>query len=250
MEQVKARPILFNGDMVRALLDGRKTMTRQVIKPQPRPGRHADGRIIGKAANRHLGDIYHIWEPREGRVIPLTHNCAYRWRPMCPYGVPGDLLWVRECFGHVGTLDPGYLVYRATYPEFLPDCVENIPDEPPRGTWKPSIHMPRTASRLTLRVTDVRVERVQDISEADAKAEGAQNRKVLRDPTVNPFRMSIERLAQHEFVNAGFRSGFRERWDSINDKRGFGWDANPWVWVVSFEVIRANVDQVLQERTP
>lgn len=104
------------------------------------------------------------------------------------------------------------IAYRATEPDS------------PCGSWTLSIHMPRWASRLTLRLTDVRVERVQDISKVDATAEGFEKEAAL---PIDP------------------RDWFRNSWDSLNAKHGYGWDANPWVWVLVFEVIRKNVDEVL-----
>lgn len=195
MGERRELPILFTGEMVRAILDGRKTQTRRVVKLRPPYG---DG------------------------LMP------------CPYGAPGDLLWVREAWHPVvahgcvmNTCDCGdvNVFYRASdpnrqsEPRFFND--RDIPGEwcIPRaaknGGWVPGIFMPRWASRILLRVTDVRVERVQEISEEDARAEGVEG--------IGPRqRWAIER--------------FRALWDSVNAKRGYGWDVNPWVWVVGFEV--------------
>lgn len=169
----KERPILFSGEMVRAILDGRKTQTRRVMKHQ---------------------------------------NGAHLAFQKCPHGNPGDCLWVRESFrlsvpAHEG--QTGYPIYRA-----------NFKDDPILGIWKPSIHMPRWASRITLEITGVRVERVRDISEEDAKAEGWP-----RDQELFPT------------VNTSYKANlwFERLWDSINAERGFGWDVNPWVWVLEFK---------------
>jgi hypothetical protein len=179
---VKERPILFNGEMVRAVLDGRKTQTRRVCIP----------RFDDRKPCEHYSPI------GNGGVITnqMMRHCEHgsEGQP-CPYGEVGDRLWVREtwkpCFDDgIGT------EYRAD----KRGCC---------GPWKPSRFMPRNRSRITLEITGIRVERVQDITEADAKAEG---------------------------INYGCDSvdWFQELWNSINAKRGFGWDANPWVWVVEF----------------
>ena len=204
----RERPIIFSGEMVRAILDGCKTQTRRVIKYKPA-----------------WGEEFHL---------------AAKALHLCPYGVPGDMLWVRETFVIEDTGDYGppnplpedrpvriegddiegeiYLIphYRATEPEphIVPwDRIDGCDDT---TRWHPSIHMPRWASRISLTVKDVRVERVQDISEEGSRDEGV------------------------EFAPAGpgnctnYVIGFADLWDSINAKRGYGWDVNPWVWRVEF----------------
>lgn len=179
---MKARPILFQSDMVRAILDGRKTQTRRVVKPQP------------QGFDAHKMD----------------------WG--CPYGQPGDLLWVRET---VWIESDGTPVYRADG-EFLDGWTQ-------RGLrWRPSIHMPRWASRLTLRVTGVRVQRLQEISCADAACEGMGFHGCMGIPG------DKEWLRMH----------FQQLWEDINGVES--WGANPWVWVIEFEPTRANVDEVLE----
>lgn len=179
---MKEHPIIFSGPMVRAILEGRKTQTRRVAKY------HTDVRY-------------------------------------CQYGTTGDRLWVRENWNaqnqsgqwwHEVKRDERPLHNWAwTNPVF--PAYESTP---PR--WLPSIHMPRAASRITLEVTGVRVERVQDISEDDARAEG------VAPSIVGGDMGGIE-----------YRAGYQSLWDSINSKRGFGWDANPWVWVVEFRRVEA-----------
>lgn len=195
----KERPILFSGEMVRAILDGRKTQTRRVIKPN-----HA-GRVKEPGSRRN----WHLADP----------NAVLA----CPYGQPGDLLWVRETWSQDsrgGCLPNGEdaVYYRADFPS----------DKIWAGSWKPSIHMPRWASRITLRVTDVRVERVQDISEADAQAEGAEFSELPCFSRIPNQRRGFRQIA-------GYRAGFLTLWDSINAGRGYGWDTNPWVWALTFE---------------
>lgn len=196
---MKERPILFNGEMVRAVLDGRKSQTRRVIK-------FPDG-----------CDEIGLWQDTPHIVsFGIDDHCSKIMQPQdaekysrCPYGQPGDRLWVRETFQYTGpelNIDPGY-VYRATDPDW--DSMEE-------WTWKPSIFMPREASRILLEVTDVRVERVQAISHNEACREGV----LLDDEQDDPV------------------SAFERIWDSINSKRGYGWDVNPWVWVVSFQEVK------------
>lgn len=189
----RERPILFSGAMVRAILDGAKTQTRRVVTRRvndegqwvvTRPGGWADGR------------------PHTSEEI-----VGQGWR--CPYGQPGDRLWVRETWwprcGDAHLYGIREVVYRCDYGG-TGGCLT------PRS-WRPSIHMPRWASRLTLELTAVRVQRVQEISKEDATAEGFERTPCL---PIDP------------------RDWFRGRWDALNAKRGYPWDANPWVWALTF----------------
>lgn len=189
--------------MVRALLAGRKTQTRRVVKPQ----------LV-------LDDIYEC----------LLHG--YLPRPVevrCPYGMPGDLLWVRETFARIIGQSGGWIEtdYRATYKhgDRLGDSLGV------KKQWTPSIYMPRAESRLTLRITEIRVERLQDISHEDCRAEGCQG-----VPYHGPERI--------EYSNSMVLTLYKDLWESIN---GAGsWDENPRVWALSFEVIHKNIDGVLK----
>lgn len=187
---MKERPILFSGPMVRALLAGTKTQTRRVVKPSAMLGGWETG-------HNARGDITSRW--------PLA--CGLK-PARCPYGQPGDRLWVREAFA-------GSIAYeRHGYPlkEWGNKLWYVADGEPRSGQWtrpRPSIHMPRCLSRITLEVTGVRVERLQDISEADAIAEGIG----------------------HGDVDAAV-ADYAALWEQINGPGS--WDANPWVWVVSF----------------
>jgi hypothetical protein len=183
--EIKERPILFSGPMVCAILAGMKTQTRRVVK-------------FSNAGCWERGSLPDSWVDQSNPIgtYPTYVNC--------PYGQPGDRLWVRETF--LLRESGKHAVYKAGM-----DSVEAAGFGAMYGGWKPSIFMPRWASRLSLKVTGVRVERVQDISEADAIAEGRC--LVLGDE----------------------RGYFPETWDTINAKRGFGWDANPWVWVIEFK---------------
>ena len=191
----KERPILFSAPMIRAILAGAKTQTRRAVKPQP------------QGDDLHICTSAYDWQTCEDGFLHGLVAGDQGYVPLsfrCPNGVPGQKLWVRETFN--GNAEVGY-AYRATEPE-----MNGAP-------WRPSIFMPRAASRILLKVTDVRVERLQEITEDDAKAEGCA-------PAVHADGS----------VDCGTRkTTFRTLWESIN---GAGsWDANPWVWVVSFRQI-------------
>jgi hypothetical protein len=192
--------------MVLAIMDERKTQTRRIIKPQP---------ISGKSYSE------------DGTLRDWVEGL-----PRCPYGQPGDRLWVREAWRPAYDAELFCCVeYRVDGLRRKPDAVtltddqghrfaDSCPDDPQlHMLWHPSIHMPRWASRLTLEVTAVRVERVQDISEADAQAEGVH-------PIVRPGLHGTEERYYYD--------AYRQLWDTINAKRGYGWEVNPWVWVVEF----------------
>ena len=188
------RPILFSAPMVRAILAGTKTQTRRVLK-----GMQPWGCNGGKPE----------W------AIAGT-------QPPCPYGQPGDLLWVRETFaeGIHQMADVNHWVYAA----------DRFGEQQRLGDrWKPSIHMPRAACRLVLEITSVRAERLQAISENDAKAEGIEQ-------TAHDF---WRLYGSHYGANATFspRTSFRTLWESINGAES--WAADPWVWVVEFRSIQS-----------
>ena len=191
------RPLIFSAPMVRALLDGRKTQTRRVLKPP---------------------------------YGTLEYLPTGTWEPICTKVFRGDRLYVREAHALVGTVDPQWVLYRAD--GYESECARHGFDRPypPEPRWRPSIHMPRWASRLTLVVTDVRVQRLQEISEADAVAEGVTGRAYqARDGSwiADP--------------KASFAGGFGCLWNSLYGPDA--WDANPWVAAISFDVHRCNIDQ-------
>lgn len=211
------RPILFSGPMVLAILDGRKTQTRRVVK------RNASGRVERGGRQWHIDDE-HAWKA-------------------CPYGQPGDRLWVREAW--CCKMENGEFVYEGERQacHYRADGEEVVRMDGDGGTvfrkdgteaspWVPSIHMPRWASRITLEVVSVRVERVRDILEEDARAEGA----VFHDGG------GVGHSGWRHDPSAGYVFGtaihsFAGLWNAINAKRGFGWDVNPWVWAVEFRSI-------------
>lgn len=208
----RERPILFSAPMVRALLDGRKTQTRRVVKGDPvfvLP-------FIGRDN-----------QPTHEFGLCLTHDRVINKHVRCPYGVPGDTLWVRESFAKVwrdecppATPDDVDIEYRADTDgkAFAGDWPIEERDNEDRPRWRPSIHMPRWASRITLRVTEVRVERLNEISHDDCWAEG----------TV----CDIHGARKHTCCS-GLTRGYRAIWETINGSGS--WDRNPWVWAVSFE---------------
>jgi hypothetical protein len=250
---MKERPILFSGAMVRALLDGSKTQTRRVMNRQPPEG---------CGIHYMLGD--ESWMPEDKRT-PLRHHWEawggplYEQRPdghlcgthsvRCPYGAPGDRLWVRETFFAWGRWETrfsakkgrdewhfvdmtaesynGYL-YAADGVRDTQAFIKRRSDPKPMYWKRPAIFMPRAASRITQEITEVRVERLQDISEADASDEGVRQ---LRDESgcwagregpgnlITPWPTALE--------------AFRDIWESINGPDS--WDENPWVWAVEFK---------------
>ena len=207
------RPSLFTAPMVRAILDGTKTQTRRVVKTVELRHGYVGVRVVGNYPSVvNLSDDGLTWRPHGGSPdVPYPHP-----ERCCPYGVPGDQLWVRETWATHEKYDdtkPSEVWWGATkwYRERGEAGLN-------RGRWRPSIYMPRIFSRLSLDVTEVRLERVQDISEEDARAEGARTMTCVNPPSLNSYR-----------------EGFRRLWDSINAKRGYSWESNPWVWVVTFE---------------
>jgi len=244
---VKERPILFSGPMVRAILDGRKTQTRRIVKIKNRDlyseSTFLHGGCAAVALGLGAGSITDFRE-QEGSWFGLsgykTVVCIDR-----PYSRIGGQLWVRETFQiasnyHVDCRDtkppfddgrpvlriddPCYPYWEQCYYAATDTCPEliSVDTDEIEKKWRPSIHMPRWASRITLEVTGVRVERLQDISEADSYAEGAQEwaASVVRDGNKFP----------------SICKAYRALWESINVPES--WDANPWVWVVEFRRIK------------
>ena len=206
---MREHPIIFSAPMVRAILEGRKTQTRRVVRGGQPKG----------VGTFHVDTGFKGGRPTLVETTPCPAGREIHWLQRMPYGQPGDRLWVRET--HL--LDPPI---DGSWPS-VGDGFASIEDIPGRyrntkhvlyradnnlsgdWCWRPSIHMPRWASRITLELTDVRVQRVQDISEEDALAEGC--------------RSQIKHSA-----------AFADLWDSINESRGFGWNANPYVWALTF----------------
>ncbi|EJK5583765.1 hypothetical protein NLF82_001043 [Salmonella enterica] len=198
------RGMIFNAEMVRAILDGRKTQTRRPIKwKQTR--------------------FTEIAERDDGSLWPWAEDCERGgdiWFA-CPYGQIGDRIWVRETFRvHSRATDVATLVYRASVRNSWTEQTHRVPiavcDKPATPEkWTPSIHMPRWASRILLEITDVRVERLRDLSEEDAKSEG------------------ITPPAGGVLPGWEYRINFRDLWMDIYGTDS--WEANPWVWVIEFK---------------
>lgn len=202
------RPILFGAPMVQALLAGRKSQTRRVIKfKQSRIGDTPHD--WAKSVHKSGGGNWVFWSGDQTNLPEFTRQ-AYPGDEgfKCPYGRVGDRLWVRESFIYVRPV----VVYRADDPP------EKL-DTPIR--WTPSIFMPKWASRITLEITDVRVQRLHEISCDDLIAEGAE---------------SLPREGVLSRRNDCFdsREGYKELWNQLNAKRGYSWESCPWVWGISF----------------
>lgn len=237
---MKARPILFSGPMVRALLDGRKTQTRREVKPQP-----------VKLSKSHLPLPLHpddwAWSTRHGSNCSTVSNKPTGpagWREHCPYGQPGDLLAVKEAAWmwcerrpngvnkrgrqkwHYVPLSAAPVHFQSDHPT-KPEVRVVSPDTGNEWCWRLKVgrFLPRWASRLTLEITGVRVERLQDISEADAKAEGCV-------------------YVEAPPLSVGYHPAYRDLWESINGPGS--WAANPWVWVLEFKPHQVNVDDYLR----
>ena len=208
----KARPILFTGPMVRAILAGRKTQTRRVVKPQPfKAGEEWSSKTVTEAWNSGFVDV------------------------RCPFGNAGQRLWVRETWTWCSSADkeeergitfkdgaqkfPNGNYYPNDHIDYLPTAFDHI-------KWHPSIYLPRWASRITLEVESIRIQRLKEISEQDALAEGIS--ETHRTKAMMPGG----------FVRCDWPQwSFHQLWDSINEKRGYGWRKNPWVWVVNFALV-------------
>lgn len=233
-----ARPILFSAPMVRALLEGRKTQTRRLLKPQP------------------PDDYRVVWHEPLGAYVGFSRS-AENYSPRLPYGVPGDLLWVRESWHlvHVGggrgggiepfnSYDQMYMAdgHREHFTfEGEGDPFLRFASDRPR----PSMFMPRWASRLTLEITNVRVERLQDISKADAESEGVEFE------TADPPFYYVPHIWPHSITGVGVEEPggrhavrcYAKLWDHINGPGA--WDANPWVVALTFTVHKQNVDALV-----
>ncbi len=198
-QKAKERPILFSGSMVRAVLDGRKTQTRRIVDRLAGIGSITEfGQSNTPGYDWHCRDKIALWNDfRNDQAISR-----------CPYGTVGDRLWVRETwFCATGEPGPTLCHYRA-------DCDQSAFN----GLWQPSIHMPRWASRIKLEITDVRIERLNEISPEDVAKEGIE---------LNKPELTIQ-----FGVDAEARSCFADVWDAINGQGA--WNKNPFVWVIAF----------------
>ena len=226
----KERPILFSGPMVRAILSGRKTVTRRVVIPKTEP----------KIAPREMEPWFVDSERQlddDARPCWTGYHSDYpsrfgKWFS-CNQGKPGDILWVRETFRECGVtgLGMGGQEMDADWYDYRADYIK--PESHKAFTWQPSIFMPRAACRLKLRITDVRVERLQGITEQQAEAEGVER---LEGNLWKCYDICKEHADGYDKRTSATAS-FMSLWNSINRKRGHGWDVNPWVWVIEFEKV-------------
>jgi len=245
---MKERPILFNPDMVAALLDERKNQTRRVVKPQPLPSTHY--------VNPYNKNIKHMtaWT-KDHKMILGAGNIKNMAHWACPHGFPNDELWVKEShylYGHWVTLTgqktkTGKQKTKFCYQQskgvmFLDKPPKKIHTKNERGRgWhrRPSIFMPRWASRLQLKINNVKVERVQDVTEKDAIGEGVFKFDLDKD-SAEDFGAWRNYLKDEFSGWIGCRTAkdsFMSLWDSINKDRGHSWESDPWTWVVNFEKI-------------
>lgn len=229
MPEIKERPILFAAPMVRAILAGQKTVTRRVVKVQPfdlswSRRDHSFGYLSGRAENGDELDGFYAYSTRSGG----------EWSAKCPYGQPGDRLWVRETWLEDPEDDGtwAYTQYMGCKGSPLSDiptrfqkpdhCIFRASWEGADLLWRPSIHMPRWASRILLEITEVRVERLQAISDEQCVAEGCG---------VGPGAIGVKLTVPPGASMP--QAMFAELWKSINGASA--WDSNPWVWVVEFK---------------
>lgn len=218
------KPILFNTEMVRAILDGRKSCTRRLVKPQP-----------DEKQKFPLGFVTDSTEKKEVGCFGFgTNECGGSIQYVKPpYGyAPGDILYVRETWCALPVNEAGHMRGHCVY-YYRADG--DLRPEGWRGKWRPSIHMPKEAARIWLKVTDVRVERLQDITEEQACMEGTDpwDEVCYENNGWHPTFSDPDSGGDPNMVD-----GFHKLWNSTIKKADldrYGWDANPWVWVIEFE---------------
>ncbi|MCA6941361.1 hypothetical protein LF927_09205 [Pectobacterium polaris] len=225
---MKETGIIFNGEMVRSIIDGSKTQTRRAVTFKPRE----------KGLNLNFTGLqlghYCTGVPSSGYVLRSRGGMGCwndRTHPAkCPYGEVGDRLWVREAFRVMGkATDVARLMYKASERNSFTESTRTVPvdvcTKQSSQKWTPSIHMPRWASRILLEITDVRVERLNSISESDALAEG--------------FTSTVQLTESGDDYTGSYPSEkFSNTWQSIYGRES--WDANPWVWVIVFKHIKGD----------
>ena len=254
--QAKERPIIFSGEMVKAILDRKKTMTRRVVKSNF-INHYKHAHIIRQSTDKKREGKAYFYDTPVGSMVlssQLVNN---------PYGKVGDRLWVRETWAPVNSCGESALAYKAdneiiclseneefldeygtlnytdprlakyAFADWADDLVNGV-----EGAWKSPITMPRWASRILLEITDIRVERLQDISEADAVKEGIKEFRIncSRDGIKTAYRDYSDVHNDVVTLNNPTAS-FRTLWDTLNAKKGYPWSSNPWVWVVEFKVV-------------
>ncbi|MCB8475916.1 hypothetical protein KGG49_13595 [Klebsiella aerogenes] len=222
---MKERGMIFNGEVVRAILDGRKTQTRRIMKVQPEPSKSRPGDFW--FSSKKLESMVHISDFAPGNS-PIADYHLFIQEHCCPFGAVGDRIWVRETWARYNIDQNSHdLAYRATTPA----------DWPEEGRWRPSIHMPRWASRILLEITNVRIERLNAISPEDAESEGLERTNFTGfgdepglpsypEPDVyfDPLKKQWKEYPPEAFAGL---------WESIYGEGS--WKANPWVWVIEFK---------------
>jgi hypothetical protein len=222
---VRERPILFSGPMVRAILDDRKTKTRRVMQNQPfsntigwrREGDPSSDLVCWTDYLPPSATMLHVGRGPNRYTTSLEEEGG-SFEHLCPYGGVGDRLWVRETFGIMA--DKYHRIAFAA--DFGHNACGVHVGAIEGKRWRPSIHMPRHASRITLEITGVRVERLQEITNEDAEAEGVSE---------------YARVALSTDNEDSPRDRFRYLWDGLNAQRGFAWEKDPYVWVISFRKV-------------
>lgn len=227
---MKEHPILFSTPMVQAILEGRKTQTRRIVKPQPPLDNEDDDILVERDDCMGYPALVASWEGET-----QIHNVKF------PYGVEGDILWVRETWRQLidcTTGEKAGFTYCATDEEVA--ITESLEKRfKSKIKWKPSIHMPKEACRLFLKIKSVRVERLQDISEKDAIAEGVK-------------MVDGETMYQNYYLGEGTwetsaKNSFCSLWESINGPES--WEANPWVWVIEWEPSNSKLGKIIESFT-
>ena len=209
---MKETGILMTAENALAILESRKTQTRRVIKEQP---------LSGRSIKHYSDNEWVVYSDSDPIVNVYTIKC--------PYGQVGDRLWVRETFT---VTNHGTPVYKAGC-----NIMSGLKIDPNDVSWTPSIHMPRWASRITLEITGVRAERVQDIAPEDCLAEGIVIPPCPMIATASPILFGDKVDTALDVLNDCFkRDSFKVLWDSINAKRGHPWEKNDWVWAIEFKV--------------
>lgn len=228
--QVKERPIIFSGEMVKAILDGKKTMTRRAVKTQPRD---ECTEIATSACFGHV-EYRSTSEDRQTQSILAKIKC--------PYGKIGDRLWVRETHHVIGGIADYEIEEIKQGLQDVKNFVSYKADgygNPCDGGWTTPMFMPRWASRILLEIIDIRVERLQDISEADALKEGIRNYNFEMEDSPDTY-VGYTHLQKDDGKSTLYKTpaiAFERLWDTLNAKKGYPWSSNPWVWVVEFKVV-------------
>ncbi|NBK26049.1 MAG: hypothetical protein EOM68_29045 [Spirochaetia bacterium] len=249
---MKERPIIMGAESVRAILDGRKSMTRRVVKDQP-PSifKHVCGNDPKNRLLNAKGERVFLFLDQPDIGYPFSEVFGTQRFPdnafKCPYGQVGDHLWVRESWASLGFHEGNVpihvlkdnngiehdVVYSAECPDFEWLDENGSCEYNKNGTqashWKSPMFMSRLMSRITLEITDVRVERLQDITESDARAEGIVDGGCLNCGEHEPCG------CDNPMPEA--RDAYIHLWNTLNAKRGYPWESNPWVWVIEFKVV-------------